>query len=133
MLKRTSGRLDKGTDLFEAFDHYYHEQFKESFSSASFSKLDDDRAWSSQEWRTETTTYDRLGRLDKTSWRMVRQVRPDHEEILLVVTAQSVRNEEVLRDRLGQPDDINSQEVARPQNFVMGNDGTEFELSVESR
>ena len=28
---------------------------------------------------------------------------------------------------------MNSQEVARPQNFVMGNDTTELELSVESR
>ena len=105
----------------------------ESFSSASYSKLDDDRAWPSQEWKTETTTYDRLVRPDKTSWRMVRTVRPGHEEILLDGTAQSVRNEEVLRDRSGRPDDINSQEVARPQNFVMGNDGTELELSVESR
>ena len=43
-----------------------------------------------------------------------------------------VRNEEVLRDRSGRPD-IDSQEEARPQNFVMGNDGTELELSVESR
>ena len=65
-----SGRPDKGTDLFEASEHYYHEQFMESFSSASYSKFDDDRAWSSQEWRTETTTYDRSGRPDKTSWRM---------------------------------------------------------------
>ena len=48
-----SGRLDKGTDLFEASDHYFHEQFMESFSSASYSKWDDDRAWSSQEWKTE--------------------------------------------------------------------------------
>ena len=70
----------------------------ESFSSA---KLDDDRAWSSQEWRTETTTYNRLGRPDKTSWRMVRKVRPGHEELLLDGTAQSVWNEEVLRDRSG--------------------------------
>ena len=62
-----SGRPDKGTDLFEASDHYYHEQFIESFSSASYSKLDADRAWSSQEWRTETMTYDRSGRPDKTS------------------------------------------------------------------
>ena len=68
-----SGRPDKGTDLFEASDHYYHEQFMESFSSASYSKLDDDRAWSSQEWKTETTTYVRSGRPDKTSWRMVRK------------------------------------------------------------
>ena len=94
-----SGRPDKGTDLFEASDHHYHEQFMESFSSTSYSKLDDDRAWSSQEWKTETMTYDRSGRPDKTSWRMVRKVRPVHEEILLDGTAQSVRNGETLRDR----------------------------------
>ena len=34
-----SGRPDKGTDLFEASDHHYHEQFMESFSSASCSKM----------------------------------------------------------------------------------------------
>ena len=39
-----SGRPDKGTDLFEASDQHYHEQLKESFSSTSYSKLDDDRA-----------------------------------------------------------------------------------------
>ena len=126
-------RLDKGTDLFESSDHHYHEQFMESFSSAGYSKLDDDRAWSSQEWKTETTTYDRSGRPDKTSWRLVRKVRPGHEEILLDGKAQSVRNEETLRDRSGRPDNINSQEEARPQNFVIGNDETELELSVESR
>ena len=104
----------------------------ESFSSASYSKWDDDRAWSSQEWKTEIKTYDRSGRPDKTSWRVVRKVRPGHEEILLDGTAQSVRNEETLRDRSGRPD-INSQEVARPQQFVIGNDETELELSVESR
>ena len=82
----------------------------ESFSSASYSKLDDDRAWSSQEWRTETTTYDRSGRPDKTFWSVVRKVR-----------------------QIGGPDDINSQEVARPQNFVIGNDETELELYVKSR
>ena len=41
------GRLDDVTDLFEASDHHYHEQFMESFASASYSKWDDDRAWSS--------------------------------------------------------------------------------------
>ena len=43
---------------------------------------------------------------------MVRQVRLDHEEILLDVTAQSVRYGGVLRDRSGRLDNINSQEVA---------------------
>ena len=36
-----SGRPDKSTDLFEASDQHYHEQFMESFSSTSYSKLDD--------------------------------------------------------------------------------------------
>ena len=62
---------------------------------------------------------------------MLRKVRPFHEEILLDGTAQSARNEEVLRDRSVRLDDISTQEVARPQNFVMGNDETELELSVE--
>ena len=47
-----SGRPGKGTDLFEASDQHYHEQF----SSTNYSKLDDNRAWSFQEWKTETTT-----------------------------------------------------------------------------
>ena len=128
-----SGRPGKETDLFEASDHHYHEQFMESFSSASYSKWDDDRAWSSQEWKTEVKTYDRSGRPDETSWRMVRKVRPGHEEILLDGTAQSVRDEETPRDRSGRPDDINSQEEARPQQFVIGKYETELKLIVESR
>ena len=113
-----SGRPGKGTDLFEASDHHYHGQFMEGFSSISYSKLDDDRAGSSQEWKTETTTYDRSVRPNQISWRMVRKVRPDHEEILLDATAQSVRNGETFRDRSGRLDNINSQEVARPQIFT---------------
>ena len=62
---------------------------------------------------------------------MIRKVRPYHEE-LLDGTAQFVRNGETLRDRSGRPDG-NSQEVARPQNFIMENEETELELSVESR
>ena len=65
-----SWRPGKGTDLIEASDHHYHEQFMESFSWARYSKLDDDRSWSSQEWKTEATTYDRSGRPDITPWRM---------------------------------------------------------------
>ena len=128
-----SGRPDKGTDLFEASDHHFHEQFMESFSSTSYSKLDDDRDWSSQEWKTETTTYVRSGRPDKTSWKIVRKVRPDHEEILLDGTAQSVRYGETLRDRSGQPGNIDSQEVANSQNFIMRSDTTDLELSAESK
>ena len=57
-----SGRPDIGIDQLKASDHYYHEQFMESFSSASYSKWDDDRAWSSQEWKTDIDMYERSGR-----------------------------------------------------------------------
>ena len=43
-------------------------------------------------------------------------------EILLDGTAQSLRNEEALRDRSGRLDNINSHEVGRLQNFAMGSD-----------
>ena len=64
-----------------------------NFSSTDDSKLDYDRAWSSQEWRSEGTTHDRSGQ------QMLQHVRPGHEEILLDGTAQSVRYGELLRDR----------------------------------
>ena len=64
-----------------------------SNSWRDYSKLDYDRAWSSQEWKAEATTH----------------------------------------DRSGQPDNINSQEVANSQNFIMGSSTTELEWSVESR
>ena len=122
----------KGTDLFEASDQHYQKQFMESFSSTKHSKLEDDRAWSSQEWKAEASTYDRSGRPDKTSWNAMQPVRPHHEDALLDGTEQSVRYGETLRDRSGRPDNINSQEVASSQIFVMGNEETELELSVES-
>ena len=96
----------------------------ESFSSTDYSKLDYDRARSSQEWKSEATTYDRSGRPDKTSSRMIRQVRPHHEATLLDGTAQSVSYGEPLRDRSGQPDNVNSQEAANSQNFIVGSVAT---------
>ena len=47
-------------------------------------------------------------------------------------TAQSVVNEVIPRERSGRPD-VDPQREARPQQFVIGNDETELELSVESR
>ena len=79
-----SGRPDIGTDQLKASDFYYHVQFTESFSSQSYSKWDDDRAWSSQEWKIDTEMYERSGRPDETYWRATRESRPgfSHEEIL---------------------------------------------------
>ena len=129
-----SGRPDIGIDRMKASDFCYHEQFMESFSSASYSKWDDDRAWSSQEWKTDIETFERSERPDEISSRMIRKVRPgfSHEEILLDGTAQSVVNEVMPRDRPVRPDS-DSPEGAWPQQLVIGNDEAELDLSVESR
>ena len=71
---------------------YYHEQFTESSFSARYSKWDDSKAWSSQEWKADPPMGDR--------------------------TVQPV---------------VIPQRGARPQQFIIGNDETESELSVESR
>ena len=62
------GRPVVGSDRKTASDNY-HGQIIESFSSASYSKWDDDRTWSSQEWKTDTEMYERSVRPDETSWR----------------------------------------------------------------
>ena len=111
-----SGRPDIGIDRKKTSDHYYHDQFMESFSSASYPKWDDDRAWSSQEWKTDIEMHERSGRPAETSWRATRETRPgfSHEETHHDGTAQSVVDEVMPRDRPGRPD-IDSQEGAWPQ------------------
>ena len=46
-----------GSDPKNASD-YYHEQSTESSFSARHSKWDDNEAWSSQEWKTDTSMCD---------------------------------------------------------------------------
>ena len=119
------GRPVVGSDRKKASD-CYQEQFIESSSSSSYSKWDDDRAWSSQEWNTDTETSERSGRPDVTSPGF------SHEETQHDGTEQSIVNESILRDRLVRPD-VDPQRGARPQQFIIGNDETELEMSVESR
>ena len=78
----------------------------ESFSSASYSKWDDDHAWSSQEWKTDTEMCERPGRPDVTSWRATRESQPgfSREETHHDGTAHSVVNEVILRERSVRPD-----------------------------
>ena len=106
----------------------------ESFSSASNSKWDDNHAWSSQEWKSDTEMCERSGRPDVTSWTKTRESQPgfSHEETQHDGTAQSVVNEVIPRERSERPD-VDPQRGARPQQFIIGNDETELELSVESR
>ena len=121
-----SGRPDIGIDRMKASDYYYHERFMESFSSASYSKWDDDRAWSSQEWKTDTEMYELSGRPDETSWRATREIRAgfSHEEIHHDGTAQSVVDELMPRDRPGRPDIDSQRSEHGLNNFVIGNDGS---------
>ena len=104
--EEVSVRPDIGIDRLKASDYYYHEQFMESFSSASYSKWDDDHAWSSQEWKTDTEMYERSGRPDETYWRATRETQPgfSHEETHHDGTAQSVVNEVMPRERPGRFD-----------------------------
>ena len=78
----------------------------ESFSSASYSKWDDDHAWSSQEWKTDTEMYERPGRPDVTSWGATRQSQLgfSHDETNHDGTAQSVMSEVIPRERPERPD-----------------------------
>ena len=127
------GRPVVGSDRKTASD-YNHEQFTESSSSASFSKWDDNDAWSSQECKTDTEMCERSGRPDVTSWGKTRESQSSffHEETQHDGTAQSVVNEVIPRERSKRPD-VDPQRGARPQQFIIGNDETELELSVESR
>ena len=103
----------------------------DKLSSTNYSKSDYDRSWSYQEWISEVTAHDRSGQPDKTSWSMVQQVRPHHGQTLLDGDAQSVRYGGILRDRSGQPDNINFKEVADSANFVMGSDAAAFVNKVK--
>ena len=71
---------------------HHHKQFVGSSYSARYSGWDDDKAWSSQEWKAD----------------------------------------ELMDDRTGQPV-VCPQRGARPQQFIIGDDEAELELSLGSR
>ena len=80
-----------GSDPRTAPDHH-HKQFVESSYSARYSGWEDDKAWSSQEWKVD----------------------------------------ELMDDRTETPV-VCPQGGARPQQFIIGDDETELELSLGSR
>ena len=61
-----TGQLVVGSDPKTVLD-CYHEQSTECSFSARHSKWDDDKAWSSQEWKADTSMCDRTGQLVVTS------------------------------------------------------------------
>ena len=56
----------------------------------------------------------------------MQQVVPHHEEPLLDGNAHSVRYREMIHDGSGKPDNVNYQEGAESETFVMGSDAAEF-------
>ena len=77
--------------------------------------------------------HDRSGKLEKTSWDAMQQVRFHHEEPLLDGYAQSVRYGEIIHDGSGQLDSVNYQEEAESETFVMGSDAAEFVNKVKDQ
>ena len=97
-----------------------------SIGSSSTSSSPEKTWYGYQDPGKSVVVDDRSGKTEKTSWDMMQQVAPHREEPLLDGNAQSVRYGGILRDRSGQPDNINSQEVADSEIFVMGSDAAEF-------
>ena len=93
-----------GSDQKTASDSY-HEQFVESSYSAPYSKWDDDKAWSSQEWKTDTSMCDGSVQPVVTSWRKTHESQSSfsHEKSQHDRTGQPVVNEEKPHDRTVQP------------------------------
>ena len=92
-----------------------------AFLQQATQKWDDDHAWFSQEWKTDTEMCERPGRPDVTSWGKTRESQPgfSHEETQHDGTAQSVVNEVIPRERSGRPN-VDPQREASPQQFVIG-------------
>ena len=102
-------------------------------SPAGYSKEDYGRSWSSQEWKSKAAGHDRSGKPETTSWNVMQQVRPHHEEPLLDGNAQSVRYGEIIHDGSGQPEKFKYQEEAESETFVMGSDAAEFVKKVKDQ
>ena len=113
---------------------YYQDKSTESSFSARYSKWDDNKAWSSQEWKADPPMGDRTRQPVVTSWGKAHESQSSffHEKTQHDGTAQSIVNEATPRDRTETPV-VCPQRGARPQPFIIGNDETESELSVESR
>ena len=102
-------------------------------SPTSYSKMDYDRSWSSQESKSGAAAHDRSGEPEKTSWDILQKVAPHREEPLLSGNAHSVRYGETIHDGSEKPETVNHQEEANSENFVMGSEITEFVDKVKDQ
>ena len=81
--------------------------------------------------KSGAAAHDRSGKPEKTSWDAMQQICPHHEEPVLDGNAHSVRYGEMIHDGSGKPDNVNSQEGADSETFVMGSDAAEFVNKVK--
>ena len=64
---------------------------------------------------------------------MMQQVVPHREELLLCRNAHSARYGETIHDESGKPENLNLQEEANSENFVMDSDAAEFVNQVRDK
>ena len=108
--------------------HESHKQFAECSYSARYSGWDDDKAWSSQEWKADELMDDRTGKPVVASWARTHEFQSSfsHEKTKHVIL------EEETHDRKVTPV-VCPQRGAMPQQFIIGDDEAELELSLGSR
>ena len=106
----------------------HHYRFVESTHSASYSEWDDDEAWSSQEWKADELMDDRTEKpvvcTQRGAHAFQSRFSREHKHVIL--------EEEENHDRTGQPV-VCPQRRARAQQFVIGDDETELDLSLGPR
>ena len=122
-----TGQPVVGRDLSHEPVHH-HKQFVESSYSARYSEWDNDKAWSSQEWKADTSMGDRTETPVVASWARTHEFQSSfsHDKTKHVVL------EEETHDRTGTLV-VCPQRGAMPQQFIIGDDETESELSMGSR
>ena len=100
---------------------------------SGYSKEDYGQSWSSQEWKSGASAHDRSRKPEKTSWDMMQQVAPHREEPLLDGNAHSVRYGEMIHDGSEKLENLNYQEEADSETFVMGSDAADFVNKVKDQ
>ena len=104
----------------------HHKQFVES--STRNSGWNDDKAWSSQEWKADEMISDRTEKLVVSYWAKTNEFLSfSHEN-----TKHVFLEEEETHDGTVKPV-VCPQRGAKPQQFVIGDDETELDLSLGSR
>ena len=97
--------------------------------SVRYSRWDDDKAWSSPEWKADKSMDDRTGQPVVASWARTHEFQSSfsHEK-----TKHVILEEEETHERTEQPV-VRPQRGAMPQQFIIGDDEAELELSLGSR